>query len=77
MTQPAAMQRATEDWVKTIDDAKGYDAIAPSDLYPYGHLVPILPDRDFTIDVQQGTLSATGFVLQGKPLSETILEERR
>ena len=30
MTQPAAMQRATEDWVKTIDDAKGYDAIAPS-----------------------------------------------
>ena len=37
------------------------DAIEPSDLYPYGHLVPILPDRDYTIGQYTGIINGPYF----------------
>jgi hypothetical protein len=37
------------------------DAPVPSDVYPYGHLVPILPDRDFTIGELTGIITGPYF----------------
>lgn len=37
------------------------DAIVPSEVYPYEHVVPILPDRDFTIGQQTGIISGPYF----------------
>jgi len=37
------------------------DAPVPSDLYPYGRLVPVLPDRDFTIGQLTGVISGPYF----------------
>jgi outer membrane receptor protein involved in Fe transport len=33
------------------------DTPFPTSLYPYGHLHPVPPDRDYTVDVRQGLIS--------------------